>query len=110
MACTGKEAHSISLTAASELTSNYRASLSAEDSPIIGGYFGGEAISAILAQDGCVGIRYYYGLDESGTSPVPVIVIVGVDDNCNDMSDGLLAEMSVCCPPVCSASNPLNSD
>jgi hypothetical protein len=109
MACTGKEDHSIGLADASELTSNYRASLGTGDSPIIGGYFGGDAISAILAQDGCIGIRYYYGLDESGTSPVPVLIIVGVDGDCNDMTDGLLAERSTPCPPICGSSNSLNS-
>ena len=106
---TGHEDHSIGLGVASDMTSNYRASLGTGDSPIIGGYFGCDAINAILAQTGCVGIRYYYGLNESGTESVPVLILVGVDADGNDLYEGELAEIAITCPPVCGSSNSLNS-
>lgn len=101
---TGKEDHSISLKDASVLTYNYRQTVAADAKT--GGFFGKDAIQAILNQDGCVGIRYYYGIDKEGT---PVLVLVGSDARGNDMYEGVLAEMARPCPPACSNANPLNS-
>ncbi len=101
---TGKEDHSITLEEASKLTSNFRNQ--AEPDQIIGGYFGREAVLDILLQEGCVGLRYYYGLDDDG---VPHIVLVGVDEEGNDMTSGLLAERAFACPPLCSEANELNA-
>ena len=101
---TGKEEHAITLAEASELTNNFQRQASPDQ--IIGGYFGREAILNILAQEGCVGIRYYYGLDNSG---VPHIVLVGVNAEGNDMITGILAERAFKCPPFCSELDELNT-
>ena len=100
---TGKEDHSITLAEASQLTHNFR-----KNAPwdVIGGYFGKDAVSAILNQEGAVGVRYYYGMDEQG---VPHIVLIGVGSDGNDMTDGLLAERAGGCPPFCADENVLNS-
>lgn len=101
---TGKEDHSISLADASRLTSNFQKG--AEADAIIGGYFGKEALVNILQQEGCVGLRYYYGMDQDG---IPRMVLVGVNEDGNDMIEGQLAERATLCPPLCSEKNELNS-
>lgn len=104
MSLTGNENHDISLTEAAHLTENYRNA--AGTSATIAHYFGGAAIQAILEQEGCVGIRIYYGLKDDGEKQ---LVITGVNSAGNDLYNGLLAERSLNCPTNCSASNPLNS-
>lgn len=105
MTFTGNEDHSISLTDASEMTENYR-NANPGTTTILAHYFGKARIQAILSQEDCVGMRTYYAISNDG---VKQLVIVGVDENGNDLYNGLLAERSYHCPPQCSASNPLNS-
>lgn len=104
MAFTGDENHSISLQAASDLTKNYRDA--EESSDIKGGFFGKTTLQRILNQEGCIGIRIYYGLEEDGT---PKFVLVGVEENEDDLIEGEIAQASVPCPPNCGSSNELNS-
>jgi len=104
MLFSGNEDHSFPLATASEWTENYRNGMSAPGT--IAHYFGKRAIKDIFAQEGCVGMRIYYALDENGKQQ---LIIVGVDGNGDDLYNGLLAERSVHCPPDCSAPNPLNS-
>jgi len=105
MSFTGNEDHSISLSKAAEFTANYRQS--AGQGAIIAGYFGETTLKNILNQDGCVGIRFYYGLDNNGD---PKMVLVGADTDENDLIDGIIAEKSYPCPPYCSKQNQLNSN
>lgn len=104
MAFTGREEHGITLADAAEMTARFRNTI--EPRSIIGGFFGAVAIRRILDQGGCVGIRYYYGLNNES---VPVLILVGVDADENDIADGELAEISLLCPNNCSALNDLNS-
>ncbi len=104
MSFTGSEDHTIALAEASKLTKNYREKAGAE--VIKGGFFGKEAMLRILDQDGCVGIRFYYGEEDDGT---PVIILVGANSAGNDIIDGEIAERSVPCPPHCANENALNS-
>jgi hypothetical protein len=104
MSFTGNEDHSISLTAAAHLTANYRASVATGST--IGHFFGKDAISDILAQTDCVGIRIYYGLKDDGEKQ---LVICGVTANGDDLYNGELAERSFICPTDCATNNPLNS-
>ena len=101
---TGNEDHSISLDEAATFTFNYRQK--AAPGAKIGGFFGERAIQDILDQENCVGIRYYPGEMKDGT---PVLILVGVDKDGNDLYDGLLAERAMPCPPKCGYLNPLNS-
>ena len=101
---TGKEDHSISLEDASKMTRNFQ--LQTASDQIIGGFFGKDAVLAIISQECSVGIRYYYGRDDEGT---PHIILIGVNADGNDMTDGLLAERALRCPPSCPESNDLNS-
>ena len=105
MSFTGKEDHAISLADAAKLTKKYRDQMRPTD--IKGGFFGRDAIQAILDQTSCVGIRYYYGLDANNKQ---VLVLVGAKENMDDMVDGVLDENSLPCPSYCGVNNQLNSD
>jgi hypothetical protein len=95
--------HTINPTAAAAFTKTYR---DANPGKIIGGYFTRDCFDSILAQTGCAGIRYYYALN---TSLEPCIVVTGVDVSGNDLCNGVLIEMSIPCPNMCSTANFLNS-
>ena len=100
---TGSEDHDISLADAAVMTKLYRQSL--PEGSCKGGFFGRDAIESLLAQDDCVGIRYYHGIDSKGE---PVIILVGVDENEDDLIDGQLLEFAIPCPNQCGAGNVLN--
>ena len=104
MSFTGHENHSILLDDAAKMTLRYRDQMN--EGQIKGGFFGTDALRQILDQEGCVGIRYYYGLDDSNAQ---VLVLVGVDGEENDMENQSLAEVSRPCPPRCGRDNKLNS-
>jgi hypothetical protein len=73
-----------------------------------GHFFGSEIIQQILAEDGCVGIRIYYALDEKGEKK---LLLVGVDGAGNNLLplegaslDGggnTIADYSFPCPTYC---------
>lgn len=104
MAFTGGEDHRISSAEAGKLTANFRGNVPA--GTVCGYFFGGETIRRILAQEGCVGIRIYYGRRDDGTS---ALVLVGVDGQENDLTAGEVAEFGKPCPPFCGKTNALNS-
>ncbi len=96
-------AHEISLAAASKLTSNYRRQSGAN--PRLGGCYPTDVFTDLLNQSGCTGIRYYYGLDAEGKQQ---LVLVGIDENGNDMLN-LIMDLSSPCPENCGNANTLNS-
>ena len=104
MPFTGHENHDISLKDAADMTKRYRY---ANINNAKGGFFGRDAIKAILDQTDCVGIRYYFALDSTG---VLKVVLVGAKANEDDLANGLLAEYSVMCPNICGVNNSLNTD
>jgi len=104
MAFTGNEDHDISLSEASQLTASYRNSVA--QGSIKAGFFGKSAIQEILEQEKCVGIRIYYALEEDDT---PTFVVVGVEENEDDLIGGKIAETPRPCPPHCGSANDLNS-
>ena len=63
-----------------------------------GGAFPSECFEAILKQPGCKGIRIYYGKAATGEMS---LVMVGVDDDGNDMTSGEMIENHFPCPPFC---------
>jgi hypothetical protein len=101
----GNEDHGISFNDASALTKNYR---QANPVDLKGGFFGKDAIMELLNQNGCVGIRYYYGKTSSGEK---VLVLVGTDTNENDLvgATDVCKEAAIPCPPRCGNANLLNS-
>ena len=102
MAFTGNEDHEMSLEEAAKLTKNYRDSVGAD--AMLGGFFGKTAVSAILNQTGCVGMRIYNGLLKDGKA---TYVLVGVNAAGEDLEDGEIAEIILPCPPNCPVSSTL---
>ena len=70
-----------------------------------GGMFHAKAVRDLLAQPGCVGLRYYQGRNPDGT---PALVLVGVDAKGDDMSSGTVLEFHFPCPPFCPEPDALN--
>jgi hypothetical protein len=105
MLLTGNENHDIPLADAAALTKNFRDTHPA--GCVIAHCFGKGAISDIINQGLCEGIRIYYAQTATGD---PKLVITGVDCLGNDMYLGKLAEYGHACPADCSVANPLNSN
>jgi hypothetical protein len=61
-------------------------------------------IDRILAQPGCNGIRFYFGTKTDGSL---ALVLVGVDENEKDMTEGVILEDHYPCPPFCDATSSL---
>ncbi len=104
MAFTGKENHDITLEEGKKYISNFNTKMAAANKTEFkkGGFFGKDAIEKLLAQDGAVGLRYYYGEDEDGNEN---LVLVAADADQNDMTQGLMIEKSRPCPPFCPESD-----
>ena len=102
MSFNGTEGGSISLTAGAALTKEYRKK---NPGATKGHFFGKDILHQLLNQQGCEGIRMYYGLDEDGNKE---LVLVGADADENDLT-ALVADLSMPCPGVCGTANVLNS-
>jgi len=102
MSFTSDEDHGISLKEAAKLTENYRQGASA--GTMLGSFFGKTALSNILNQTGCVGMRIYNAKSDDGKA---AYVLVGVDAKGEDMEDGSIAEYGMGCPPSCPDSSTL---
>jgi hypothetical protein len=102
MSFSSDQDHSISLAAAAAMTKDYR---DANPGALLGGFFGKDALQAILNQPECVGIRHYYALDNGA----PTLVLVGAKANQDDMINGELADSALPNPPFGSYPNVLNS-
>lgn len=103
---TGNEGSFITLEEASTYTANFR---SANPNGIKGHFLGKSNMNKLLAQDGCVGLRTYHGIDALG---VAQIVVVGVDKNENDIltDSPLILDKAFMCPPNCGTTNSLNGN
>ena len=93
----------ISLETASEWTSRFRTVVPAGS--IIASAVSKSIIIDILQQEGCEGIRFYYGINDDNTQ---VLIAVGVDSNGDDLYKGLIADRFNHCPTNCSSPSPLN--
>lgn len=100
---TGNENHIVTLDQAVKYIQNFK-NFPATPS-IKGAYFGRSAFDKILAQPGCIGIRYYYAKKDDGTA---TIVLVGVNGSGNDITGGPVSDDSFPCPPYCGGPNQLN--
>ncbi|OYQ41989.1 hypothetical protein [Flavobacterium aurantiibacter] len=95
----------ITLEEACQYTHAYQ---SANPNAIFSYYVSTENLNLILQQSGCVGLRIYNGYNLQ--SKQSNIVLVGVDEKGNDMTNGVLLDEFVSCPPSCPTSSPLMKD
>jgi hypothetical protein len=104
MSFNGNEGSAITLTEASDLTANYRATISPGDRLAL--FVGRNRLLDILNQSGCMGVRIYFGIDKNGQQE---LVLVGAESNEDDMEKGVIIDSLLPCPQRCSAPNRLNT-
>jgi hypothetical protein len=102
---TGNEGKFITLTEGADFTQAYRDDVG--DTQNKAYFFGKNKLAAILSQEGCVGIRVYFGLDKK--TGKYNFVLVGATSNENDMTEGYILDNGVPCPTMCGNKNSLNS-
>ena len=102
MSFNGTEGGPIDLNDGATLTGNYRAAGNTE----LGAFYGKDILRQILDQEGCMGIRIYYGVNKK--TGKKEMVLVGADANEDDMLE-LVADTGSRTPPYSGASNSLNS-
>ena len=102
MAFDGTEGTIIPLSEGAQLTKNYR---DRNPGAVKAIFYGREHLEAILSQEGCMGIRIYYGMSNSGA---PQLVLAGADADENDLLE-VIVDTGTSCPPNCSSNNALNS-
>ncbi|MGA2384571.1 MAG: hypothetical protein ABSG61_14180 [Gemmatimonadales bacterium] len=95
--------HRISLAEAAAHTKRHR---DAKVSDVKAGAFHKDQVLDLLSQTGCVGLRIYYGRDPAGA---PNLVLTGIDSADNDLTAGVILEISFPCPPFCGGGNSLNT-
>lgn len=59
--------------------------------------FGIDKFQDIIDQSGCVGLRIYNGYSDSKRR----LVVIGVDENSDDMTSGYILDLARPCPPNC---------
>lgn len=105
MAFNGNEGDVITLAEAITMTTTYRNSVPVGST--LGNFIGKNKLAMITNQTGCMGIRIYYGTDAQG---IHNVVLVGADADENDMTEGVIIDKSIRCPPMCgNRKSPLNS-
>ena len=90
----------ISVAEASAFTLNFR---NINPGARRGLFFGSDKLNELLAA-GVIGIRIYYGIDNTGA---PELVLVGVAANGDDVLKHIL-DRGIPCPNQCGAANALN--
>jgi hypothetical protein len=104
MSFNGNEGEFVTLSDASRWTANYRNTI--QSGEVIAFAAGKVKIIELLTQDDCLGARIYYAIKDDGEKN---LVIVGVDENGDDLEKGLIIDQFIPCPKFCSKPNRLNS-
>jgi hypothetical protein len=87
----------INLENAAEFTHSFQQSAKFSNETI-SSIFDKEDLLQVLNQDGCVGIRIYNALNSDNKM---THVVVGIDGNGDDMTDGTLLDYAKLCPDDC---------
>lgn len=98
MTLSSNQKHDISLAEAKQLIQNYHNHYSEDPRKIISGFFGKDALVKLLNQDKCIGLRIY---NAQGTDGKNCFVLVGVNEEQKDMTEGSILEFQIPCPPNC---------
>lgn len=91
MSFNGTEGAPIALEKAAEWTANYRNN--APSDAIKAHFIGKDGLNAILTQDGCMGVRIYYAIDDKGKQQ---LILVGANAAENDMTELVYDETNPC--------------
>jgi hypothetical protein len=97
----GAEGELIDTDQAATWTANYRAAEG--ENATKASFYGREILQKLLDQDGCIGIRIYYAIDERGQKQM---VLVGADVDGNDLVE-MIVDSGVVCPPYCTGTGNL---
>jgi hypothetical protein len=105
MAFDGTEGKSIDQRIAGNWTRSFRDNSSKGNNAH---FFGRAILEQLLAAEGAVGIRFYYGLDEVNNR---LLLAIATDAKQNDLleNENIVADDSSCCPPWSGRANILNS-
>ena len=115
MAFDGTEGTFITLTEGASLTQEYRDNYLSGNANRKAIFLGREKLQTLLAQEGCEGLRFYFGAVEKGEGSNKWteldLVVVGADANENDQlsADNKILDNGAPCPDYCSTANALNS-
>lgn len=102
MAINPNSGSEISLTEAKALVNAFRTKFPQE---IKASFVGVTNLNLILQQVDCIGIRVYYGYNETLRKQSPVLV--GVDATGKDMTNGIIIDRLKPCPDDCDITSPL---
>jgi hypothetical protein len=102
MKITGKEGAPIDRAKAKRWTAKYRSSGRGRTNSHL---FGFDTVKNLLNQEGCVGMRIYYALNDEGEQQ---LLLVATDVNGNDLKDSEILDFSHACPPDCSTGSGLD--
>jgi len=102
MAFNGTEGEIITLAEGAAMTKEWRRTNSNGNAVT----YGRDTLNQLLGQADCVGIRFYFAIDDDGKN---TLVLVGVDADENDLLN-VVADRGIKCPIRCSERNELNSD
>lgn len=102
MTFNGNEGAYISLTQGTTWTGTYR---SANPTAVKAHFYGKNKLVEMLNQTGCVGLRMYRAIDDTGAAQ---LVLVGVTASGADITSGLILDRSLLCPPYCDGGSSLN--
>jgi hypothetical protein len=98
MKITGKEGGPLDKETAAKWTANYRESKQGKAHSHL---FGAETVKRLLEQEGCVGMRIYYALNEEGEQQ---LLLIGADVDGNDLPESEVLDFAHVCPPYCDSS------
>ena len=102
MASPGAGDHRITAAEAAALTRRHREGAPGKGPAAFA--FGRGAFEALLAQEGCDGIRIYLG---RGADGAPTLVLVGTDATGADLAAGEVMNRALPCPPFCDLASAL---
>lgn len=103
MSFKGTEGGPISLQLAGEWTQNWRTNHPGAKKGL---FIGRDAIEDLLNQEGCMGIRIYFAINNEDAHTA---VLVGAGTDEDDMTE-IVVDMGVSCPPFCGNNNVLNGN
>lgn len=97
----GTEGAIIPQPAARTLMDNYENSPAFPANNLVKGIlFGKDHIDQILANPRCLGIRVYYGKEGVSSNDAPQLILVGYDEDGNDLVDTIV-DAGLPCPTHC---------